>query len=677
MALVLRALAKPAGGGPLVKSVVYDGFDYAIQFAHHEMNPGILKSDVYKARYIGENQKPAALRRYWRIPRHVIDNAGEDLIRELCNASKRDLDSELPRFQTEVRAAAEAVQPSAFTAGLKYNIYELHGAASALVGTYHPATVAMAKAMRAVYLAPMKAWKFMSTAPQMLRENLLRELMLAEDQVTLVDGVYSMVDDAFSLTGGNDGASIQTFNNAVPEFSAGSDDSANELYLPQTTAHAADEITAAEISHWISLYPDLFDFQQAGVRHLLIQNSALLADDMGLGKSRQAIVAMVIRLRRMVQQGLVGRVLIVCPTSLIYNWVSEIHMVAPEATIATERYDASAQWVVVSYDLLGGIVPHADRFQILAIDEAHNLKNPATIRTRHAFDIAAHVETRMLLTATPILNRETELHTLLRLSGHPLGNLPLKQFSQQFTGDATFRAQLRQATSKWMLRRKKNIVLKTLKGKQVQPVYLRLPPDLRERYDAVANDGGLLALPKISRLRMLIETLKVDSIVQMVSELGPDDSFLIFCEFKETVQLYRDRLTGIGHKVVTMVGTDSPTKRQRAKEQFQNDEETTGFIGTTAAAGVGHTLTKANHVFFGGLPWTWAIKEQAEDRAYRIGQQRMVLVKLPLVEHSIDLDVMQLLLNKDTIAYESLEDPDEAARQARERFAAQFARKAA
>lgn len=56
MALVLRALAKPAGGGPLVKSVVYDGFDYAIQFAHHEMNPGILKSDVYKARYIGENQ---------------------------------------------------------------------------------------------------------------------------------------------------------------------------------------------------------------------------------------------------------------------------------------------------------------------------------------------------------------------------------------------------------------------------------------------------------------------------------------------------------------------------------------------------------------------------------------------------------------------------------------------
>jgi SNF2 family DNA or RNA helicase len=424
-------------------------------------------------------------------------------------------------------------------------------------------------------------------------------------------------------------------------------------------------------------FPGLFDFQHAGVRHLLISNSSLLADDMGLGKSRQAVVAMVIRLRRMAQQGMRGRVLIVCPTSLVYNWVNEIRMVVADASIAAETYDEAAQWVVVSYGTLGDIVPHASRFHIMAVDEAHQLKTPTTIRTRHAFDVAVHIETRLLLTATPILNRETELHTLLRLSGHPLGNLPLKAFAQQFTGDPTFRAQLRQEISKWMLRRKKSLVLKSLKGKQIQPVHLQLSDALRQRYDTVANDGSLLALPKISKLRMLIEELKVESIVQMISELAPDDSFLIFCEFKETVQLYKARLAELGRNCVTMIGTDSPRKRQRAVEQFQNDEDTDGFIGTSAAAGVGHTLTKANYVFFGGLPWTPGIKNQAEDRAYRIGQQRMVVVKLPLVQNTIDYDVMEMLLVKDGIASDVLDDPEDEERRARERFAAQFALKKA
>ncbi|WP_454727833.1 MULTISPECIES: DEAD/DEAH box helicase [Cupriavidus] len=678
MALVLRSLGKGDAIGPLVKAIVYDGFDYAIRFAHHDANASILRSDRYKARYIGTNQQPQALRQHWRLARHIVDSAGADMIADLCSAAKLNVETELSVFRDRVRAAAEAVQPSAFTADLKYRIYLLEHGASALVGSYHPATVAMAKAMRATYLAPMKAWKFAGTTPQMLRENLLRELMLTDGQVSILDGVYGMVDDAFSAQSGTEGASIQTVNNAMPEcFGAGNEDSTNELYLAQTTAHAADAITEVELAYWLGRYPGLFDFQHGGVRHLLVQNSALLADDMGLGKSRQAVVAMSIRLQRMAQQGVRGRVLLVCPTSLVYNWANEIRMVVPDAVIATEAYDEAAQWVVVSYGTLGDIVPHAPQFQIMAVDEAHNLKTPTAIRTRHAFDVAVHIETRLLLTATPILNRETELHTLLRLSGHRLGNLPLKAFTQQFTGDPTFRAQLRAEISKWMLRRKKSLVLKTLKGKQIQPVHLQLPEDLRRRYDAVANDGTLLALPKISKLRMLMEELKVESIVQMISELAPEDSFLIFCEFKETVQLYKTRLAGMGIKCVTMVGSDSPRKRQQAVEQFQNDEETDGFIGTTAAAGVGHTLTKANHVFFGGLPWTSALKNQAEDRAYRIGQQRMVLVKVPLVQDSIDLDVMQLILTKDAIASDVLDDPEDEERRARASFAAQFARKAA
>jgi hypothetical protein len=218
MALVLRTLGKPTASGPLVRTVVYDGFDYAIRFAHHDSNAAILRSERYKARYIGANQHPAALRQHWRIARHVVDGAGEELIRELCAASQLNVDTELRGFRTRVHDAAEAVQPSAFTGDLKYTVYQLDRGASALVGSYHPAAVAMAKGMRAAYLAPMKAWKFAGTSPQMLRENLLSELSLAETQVTVLDGVYGIVDEAFAPQVGTEGVSIQTFNNAVPEF---------------------------------------------------------------------------------------------------------------------------------------------------------------------------------------------------------------------------------------------------------------------------------------------------------------------------------------------------------------------------------------------------------------------------------------------------------------------------
>ncbi|MFU5916200.1 helicase-related protein, partial [Pseudomonas aeruginosa] len=98
-----------------------------------------------------------------------------------------------------------------------------------------------------------------------------------------------------------------------------------------------------------------------------------------------------------------------------------------------------------------------------------------------------------------------------------------------------------------------------------------------------------------------------------------------------------------GHGCVTLVGNDSLTKRQKAIDRFQQDPDCRVFICTTAAAGTGNNLTAANYVFFLGLPWTPGQQEQAEDRAYRNGQLRMVVVKIPLVEGTIDEQLWQLL----------------------------------
>ena len=151
------------------------------------------------------------------------------------------------------------------------------------------------------------------------------------------------------------------------------------------------------------------------------------------------------------------------------NFEREIQAVYPDARIARQRYQTDAQWMIVNYERLGDFVAIADQFAVMIVDEAHRLKEPTAAWTRNGFDIAAKVPYRYLLTGTPVLNRESELHTLLRLSGHPIGQLPLKDFCERFAGSPEFRQGLRVEIGDWMLRRWKD-VLPDLKGKQRQTV---------------------------------------------------------------------------------------------------------------------------------------------------------------------------------------------------------------
>ena len=103
-------------------------------------------------------------------------------------------------------------------------------------------------------------------------------------------------------------------------------------------------------------------------------------------------------------------IMIVYRLSLIINWEREIRAVDPEACICRQHFEADAQWVLVNYERPGDFMQTASRFAVLVIDETHRLKEPAALWTRHAFDIAAQVPYRYLLTGTSVLNRETALH---------------------------------------------------------------------------------------------------------------------------------------------------------------------------------------------------------------------------------------------------------------------------
>jgi len=387
----------------------------------------------------------------------------------------------------------------------------------------------------------------------------------------------------------------------------------------------------------------LRDYQAVGVDHMLRQSGACLGDDMGLGKSRQVVVS-----TRMMAGD--GRVLIVCPASLRINWEREIHMIYPDATVGIVGEDRMAtlkgcQWVIANYEKLGGLVREPDlAFQVMAVDEAHYLKEYDSGRTRNMFLLAARIPRRYAVTGTPLLNREIEVHTLLRLTGHQLGNLSLRDFAKEFAGSSEKRAKLAAALKGWMLRRSKDVL--TELGEKTRQLRYISPAEGLGAYKAIYDDVSLMAMPKIVKLRQALEALKLQFLVETVEGLSAGDKIIIFCEYIPTVEALQEALQAIGVRCVTLVGSTSLKKRQEAVDAFQGDSSVAVFIGTTSAAGVGITLTAANYVAFASLPWTPALMRQAEDRAYRLGQRRDVIVIVPLVPKTIDMQVWDLLGSK-------------------------------
>jgi SNF2 family DNA or RNA helicase len=641
---------------PLLRTVVYDGYDFALLLNYFDGINVVLKA--FQGKYVGQKDSPYF--RSWKIRKQIIEQQGDDLLLALLDASDTEFDETYDTFFSKIEAAQTSPTASAFTSELKESIYPLEAGGIALIGSYHPGVVALVKSMQARYLPSMKAWKLANTAPIILKNNLLTTLALREDQVEILDGLYSIVEDAM----------FKADNNAIPEEGLPPDDEEgdNEVYLAVTNPLCPTNFTRAQVDLLLKEY-EVYDYQITGVWHLVSNTSALLADDMGLGKTRQSVVAADILHR--LQPDIDGKLLIICPASLIINWTREILMIDPSATIATQKWDDDAKWIVTNYERLADLVPRANRFLTMIIDEAHFLKESTLVRTRLAFDIAAKVPHRFLLTGTPILNRESEIHTLLRLSGHPVGNIPLRKFEEQFAGDANFRRQLNKRISEWMLRRTKDTVLKTLKGKQRQLQYIDATPQQRARYDAIANDPSLLVLPKITKLRQILESIKIDYVLEMIADMQPTDKTLIFCEYKETVSILKKRLADMGIQAVTVIGSDSNTKRQKAVDAFQDNPDVRVFIATKAA-GIGYNLTAANYVIHASLPWTPALRDQAEDRAYRNGQTRLVIVKIPLLENTIDADLWEMLKHKHEIATDIL-DPEEAEQMAMEAFAMNMA----
>ena len=442
----------------------------------------------------------------------------------------------------------------------------------------------------------------------------------------------------------------------------------------------------------------LFPYQREGVAHLLSAGRALLADDMGCGKTVQAIAACeVLRAR-----GEAKRIVIVTMASLKHQWAAEIARYAGTQAVVVggsgasraEALASDAPYKVLSYELTWRELSRLQDLDadVLILDEAQRAKN---FRTKTASTLRA-IPSRFLfvLTGTPVENRLDDLYSLLQLvDPEVLG--PLWRFNLDFhQQNAKGRVlgcknlgELRRRISKVVLRRRKEEVLSQLPPLTEQTRYTPLSPGQRSlEQDYRAEAARLAAMaekrplsPKeqkqlqaaLLKARQACDALelcdpkagesaspKLDEFEALVSEIAAQGTskILVFSEWKEMLKLAAARLDRLGIGWSLLTGDVPPDKRPALLERFRTDASHQVLLSSDAG-GTGLNLQVASYVIHLDLPWNPAKLDQRTARAHRLGQTRGVSVTYLCSEEGIERGIEGTLAGKRAVRSAAL-DPE-------------------
>lgn len=416
----------------------------------------------------------------------------------------------------------------------------------------------------------------------------------------------------------------------------------------------------------------------------------ILADDMGLGKTLQ-IITLLLDEKLSVSRNVPS--LIVAPSSLVYNWQNEIKKFTPmlntlivtgtkeNRRTALEKimdYDV----VITSYDLLKRDIDMYEdlsfRFQV--IDEAQNIKNFSTDNAKCVKKIKA--QTRFALTGTPIENRLSELWSIFDyLMPGFLYTYPKfrSKFEQPIVSNQDVGAMkgLNRMISPFVLRRLKIDVLKELPEKQEYDVYaklqgkqhklyvanaLRLKSIIEDTADEEFGDKRMEILSELMRLRQLCcdpglcyeeyngESAKLELCIDMIKNgISGGHKILLFSQFTSMLDILSKRLEKEDISYYMLTGATDKDKRLKLVEQF-NSDDTSVFLISLKAGGVGLNLTGADMVIHYDPWWNVAAQNQASDRAHRIGQSKVVSVFKLIAKESIEERILSLQKSKEKLA---------------------------
>jgi non-specific serine/threonine protein kinase len=426
---------------------------------------------------------------------------------------------------------------------------------------------------------------------------------------------------------------------------------------------------------------------------------ACLADDMGLGKTIQVLALLLLRRK----QAASGTSLLIVPASLIGNWRAEIErftpglrsLIAHPSALASKELRRLAPEEVSQHDLVitsYGFVsrlPWAASFEwdLLVLDEAQAIKNPSARQTRAVK--ALRSRNRVVLTGTPVENRLSDLWSIFDFVNPGLLGTArtFKSFAKRLDEREQERyAPLRRLIRPYILRRLKTDrnILPDLPDKTEVNAYCSLTrtqaalyqesvKDLSKRLrrvDGIQRRGVVLAFltrfkqicnhpsqwlgdgayrpedsGKFARLRELCESLA-----------SRQEKVLVFSQYREMAAPLSSFLGQVfGRSGVVLHGQVPVKKRMKLVERFQEDEDVPFFVLSLKAGGTGLNLTAASQVIHFDRWWNPAVESQATDRAFRIGQEKNVLVHKFVCRGTVEEKIAALLEGKQRMSTELLE----------------------
>jgi superfamily II DNA or RNA helicase len=446
-----------------------------------------------------------------------------------------------------------------------------------------------------------------------------------------------------------------------------------------------------------TLQADLRDYQIEGFRWLARLAhwgvGACLADDMGLGKTLQALAVILTRASE-------GPTLIVAPTSVGMNWISEAQRFAP--TLNPLQFGSGDRQKLLDqlkpFDMLVctyGLLQQEEvaemlanvQWQTIVLDEAQSIKNFATKRSQAAMNLQGGF--KLLTTGTPIENHLGELWNLFRfINPGLLGSLD--SFNQRFAnpieryGDKQARHRLKKLIQPFLLRRTKSQVLEELPSRTEILLHVDLSPEeiafyeaLRKEAiaklsesDATAGAKHLQVLAEIMRLRraccntrlvkpeISLPSSKLQLFGEVLTELLENKhKALVFSQFVDHLHIIRDYLDDQHISYQYLDGSTPAPERKKRVNAFQAGDGDV-FLISLKAGGTGLNLTAADYVIHMDPWWNPAVEDQASDRAHRIGQQRPVTIYRLVAKNTIEEKIVDLHQHKRDLADSLLEGTD-------------------
>jgi superfamily II DNA or RNA helicase len=447
-------------------------------------------------------------------------------------------------------------------------------------------------------------------------------------------------------------------------------------------------------------------YQRRGFSWLLFMRrlglGACLADDMGLGKTVQTLATLL----ALKNQGELRRALLVCPTSVLGNWMAEAERFTPGLRVllhhgqrfrevelfaqAVEGY----QLVLTSYPLLTRDRKSflSQEWDVVVLDEAQLIKNSRTQSARVARELTTRG--RIVLTGTPVENRLEDLWSLFRFLQPELLESH-RGFVARFARpierhqDQEAREQLRRLVGPFILRRSKTDpqVAPELPGKIETVVTCSLTPEQARTYqrevelalsslrglEGIQRRGAILRL--LTRLKQLCDhpalleeasdwsnpmaAGKLHRLFELFAELPADEGVLIFSQFARMVRGLQTILTHhLDQEVLALDGDTPRAMRDQMVARFQSRRGPRVFVISLKSGGVGLNLTRASTVIHYDRWWNPAVENQATDRAFRIGQDRQVQVFKLSTQGTLEEQIDRILLEKQSLVSGLIEDGD-------------------